>query len=127
VKTIFGRLEGTGTAYGGSVSGSATARIYLYSTDPLCTITNCSGAGALRPTTTLTSIPLLSGLSLEWPNDHLGWQLQAQTNTLGVGPSTNWVTIPGTANTNSFAMPIDPNNPAVFYRLIYPLPAKTSQ
>ena len=32
-------------------------------------------------------------LTLSWPVDHTGWQLQAQTNSLAVGISTNWVNV----------------------------------
>jgi hypothetical protein len=53
-------------------------------------------------------------LTIAWPPNHLGWILQAQTN----GLSTNsWVDLPGTVDTNSVAIPIDPAKPSVFYRL----------
>ncbi|MGH8022041.1 MAG: beta strand repeat-containing protein, partial [Limisphaerales bacterium] len=39
-------------------------------------------------------------LTLSWPADHTGWQLQAQTNNLSVGLSTNWVNVSGTTGTN---------------------------
>jgi autotransporter-associated beta strand protein len=59
----------------------------------------------------------LSGatLNLTWPVDHLGWILQAQTNGLG----TNWIGLPGSAQTNSMAIPVNPGNSSVFYRLVY--------
>jgi 4-phytase/acid phosphatase len=53
-------------------------------------------------------------LTISWPADHLGWILQAQTNGLSTG---QWVPLPGTGDTNLMAIPIDPANPAVFYRL----------
>src|SRR5262249_53403474 len=34
-------------------------------------------------------------LQLSWPLDHLGWRLQAQTNTSGTGLGTNWGTVSG--------------------------------
>jgi hypothetical protein len=59
-------------------------------------------------------------LALSWPADHIGWRLLAQTNTVGVGIGTNWFAVPGSALTNWVAMPIDPANGSVFYRLVYP-------
>ena len=59
-------------------------------------------------------------VNLSWPADHLGWHLQAQTNTVNVGLSTNWVTIPGSDTVTSTNYPANPANGAVFYRLIYP-------
>jgi hypothetical protein len=60
---------------------------------------------------------------LTWPLDHKGWQLQAQTNSVKVGISTNWAnynpsTGPSTA-TNQVAIPIVLTNGTVFYRLTY--------
>jgi len=56
-------------------------------------------------------------LTLSWPQDHTGWTLQAQTNTLGVGLGTNWVNVPGSTATNAVSVPVNANNGAVFYRL----------
>ena len=56
-------------------------------------------------------------LVLEWPNGQ-GWQLQAQTNSLSTGVTTNWFPVPGA--TPPYTNTIDPANPAVFYRLTYP-------
>lgn len=58
-------------------------------------------------------------LTLSWPSDHTGWQLQAQTNALSVGLNTNWVNVAGSTTTNELVMPISPANGSVFYRLIY--------
>jgi autotransporter-associated beta strand protein len=57
-------------------------------------------------------------LKLGWPADHQGWRLQGQTNSAGIG--TNWHDVPGSTQTNSITMPIVPNNPPVFFRLVYP-------
>jgi hypothetical protein len=53
-------------------------------------------------------------LTIAWPADHLGWILQAQTNGLGSG---QWFDVPGSDDINSLPIPINPANPAVFYRL----------
>jgi fibronectin type 3 domain-containing protein len=59
-------------------------------------------------------------LQFAWPMDHLGWRLQAQTNSTGFGIGTNWVTLSGSAATNIISVPIDPRNGNVFFRLIFP-------
>ena len=71
---------------------------------------------AANPTNVTASV---SGntLTIAWPTDHLGWILQAQTN--GLSPD-QWFDLPGTGTANSAAIPINPANPAVFYRLCRP-------
>jgi autotransporter-associated beta strand protein len=59
-------------------------------------------------------------LQLVWPMDHIGWRLQAQTNSLGSGLGTNWIDVAGSMGTNQFYVPITVNNDSVFYRLTYP-------
>ena len=59
-------------------------------------------------------------LTLSWPADHTGWQLQVQTNTLAVGLSTNWVNVAGSSGTNQMSFTISPANGSVFYRMVYP-------
>lgn len=61
-----------------------------------------------------------STLTISWPATHQGWLLQAQTNTLGLGLSTNWATITGTDSVISTNLPMVPGNPSVFYRLKMP-------
>jgi hypothetical protein len=56
-------------------------------------------------------------VELAWPEDHTGWSLQVQTNSL---TGTNWVTIPGSLITNQLPFPINPANGSVFFRLVYP-------
>ena len=59
-------------------------------------------------------------IQLNWPADHMGWQLQSQTNSLGVGLGTNWVFVTGSDQVNQ--SPVSPNvtNGAVFFRLVRP-------
>jgi len=64
-------------------------------------------------------------LTLSWPLDHTGYHVQAQTNSLEIGLSNNWVTIdaeftPAANTTNKVVIPVVLGNPSVFYRLIYP-------
>ncbi|HTV41028.1 MAG TPA: LamG-like jellyroll fold domain-containing protein [Candidatus Sulfotelmatobacter sp.] len=60
-----------------------------------------------------------SSLTLSWPANHTGWTLQAQTNGLSVGISTNWVNVSGSAGANQVVIPVNMTNGTVFYRLIY--------
>jgi len=72
--------------------------------------------------TTPTNITMqVSGtsLTLAWPVDHIGWRLEAQTNSLPIGLSSNWVSL-GYQSTNVVNLPIVPVNGSVFYRLAYP-------
>lgn len=64
----------------------------------------------------------LSGntLTLSWPADHLGWRLQAQTNSLNAGLGNNWSTWPNSTNLTSVPIQLNPANPTVFFRLVYP-------
>jgi hypothetical protein len=90
-----------------------------------------SGTGTFNPSTgelTVTAIPtaptlnvVQSGNSLQFSWDNLNgvYHLQAQTNALSVGLSTNWSNYPG-GNTNSVTVPIDAANGAAFYRLVAP-------
>jgi len=59
-------------------------------------------------------------IDLSWPPTHLGWRLEAQTNSITTGISVNWVTVPDSSTTTSVSMPIDPANGTVFFRLVYP-------
>jgi hypothetical protein len=59
-------------------------------------------------------------LQISWPQDHLGWRLQIQTNDLTGGLGTGWVTIPNSTNVDMVNIPIDPMDGAVFLRLVYP-------
>ena len=59
-------------------------------------------------------------LSLTWPADHTGWRLEVQTNSLSSGLGTNWVTWPNSTGTNAVSIPVNPTNPSVFFRLVYP-------
>jgi hypothetical protein len=91
---------------------------------------NAGGAGAdslevsARPTSfaavALSAIPSPGSIQLNWPQDHTGWQLQAQTNSLAVGLGPNWSTIAGSAQTNQITLPLNATEDAVFFRLMRP-------
>jgi autotransporter-associated beta strand protein len=74
---------------------------------------------AVNPTNLTTAVSG-STLNISWPTDHTGWRLEAQTNNVGVGITTNWFTWPGSSATNFITAPISSANGAVFFRLVYP-------
>jgi autotransporter-associated beta strand protein len=59
-------------------------------------------------------------LTLSWPAGHIGWRLQAQTNSLAVGLGNNWVNVPNAIATNQMTFNLEPGAGCVFYRLVYP-------
>lgn len=59
-----------------------------------------------------------SQLTLRWPATHTGWRLQ--TNAVDVGNSASWFTYPGSTTVNQVIITVDPNQPKIFYRLVYP-------
>ena len=67
-------------------------------------------------TYTVTGASPNQQLVLNWPAGQ-GWQLQAQTNTLATGLTTNWFDVSGAVPPHTNA--ISPASPAVFYRLKY--------
>jgi hypothetical protein len=58
-----------------------------------------------------------SQLSLSWPTNYIGWQLQS--NSIGLA-ATNWSPVPGSTTTNSVQITIQPGQTNVFYRLLLP-------
>ncbi len=61
-----------------------------------------------------------TNLILQWPGDHTGWRIQAQTNPATTGFSTNWVTLAGSNQTNQLIETINKTNGAVFFRMVTP-------
>jgi hypothetical protein len=59
-------------------------------------------------------------VQISWPQDHVSWTLQIQTNAPGAGLGPNWVTLAGSSSTNQITFPISPTNGSVFFRLVYP-------
>jgi fibronectin type 3 domain-containing protein len=79
---------------------------------------------SVRP---ISQSPLTLGFALannqiqfNWPTDHVGWELQAQTNSLAAGLGTNWLTITGSDTTNQWTIPLNVDAGSVFFRLIHP-------
>jgi len=86
--------------------------------------TNSAQANAIPlPSTQPVNLALqvsTNQLQFSWPQDHLGWRLQIQTNNATGGLGANWVTVPNSTNVISTNLVINPSNGAVFLRLIYP-------
>ncbi len=70
--------------------------------------------------TNLTLTVVANQLQLSWPADHIGWRLEAQTNSAGASLGTNWFNVAGAATTNRVFMPINAANGSVYFRLAYP-------
>jgi autotransporter-associated beta strand protein len=87
---------------------------------------NLAGDGSVTVTAVQApptlSVTLSGGsLNLTWPSTWTGGvHLQSQTNSVSVGLTTNWVTIPGTDQSNTYTTPLNRSNVSVFYRLIAP-------
>lgn len=87
------------------------------------TVKVLSGASPVSTTpTNITSSVTGNQLTMTWPSSHIGWTLQAQTNTLSTGLSGTWFAVAGSTTTNQVIVTINPANPTVFYRLTLPLP-----
>jgi hypothetical protein len=73
-------------------------------------------------TTPTNIVTALNGNSLQltWPASHIGWRLQAQTNTTSVGLANNWVLVPNSDLTNTFTTSFNTSTNAVFYRMVFP-------
>ena len=80
-----------------------------------------NGDGSYTVTSVVVSNPTITAtvsggvLNLAWPSG-TGLHLQAQTNSVNVGLSTNWVNVGGVSG-NSYSTTANPANGAVFYRL----------
>ncbi len=111
----------TANTYAGAFSSIVSANGITYDTSKLAV------DGTVKVLSLVSSTPISiqasnssGGLTLSWPADHIGWELQAQTNPITMGLSTNWVVIPGSTTTNQVTLPIDKANGTVFLRLLLP-------
>jgi hypothetical protein len=107
-------------------TGLSAGTIYYYSvtsTNAYGESTNAINGSAETVSTTVPQISLtLSNglLGFNWPLDHVGWSLQAQTNPIGAGLGTNWAVLSGSTSTNRYFVPLNTANGSVFFRLSYP-------
>jgi len=109
-----------------SDSGLTSGTAYYYvvtATNIYGESVNAAEASARPVSTTSPQVNFAASagqIQLNWPMDHTGWSMQMQTNSLGAGLGTNWVTVPTSKATNQMTFPIDPTSGSVFFRLIYP-------
>jgi hypothetical protein len=59
-------------------------------------------------------------LTLSWPADHTGWQLQS--NSVGLQATGAWFPVSGSTLTNQFTITPDATKTAVFYRMSFQQP-----
>ena len=59
-------------------------------------------------------------LQIIWPQEHTGWILQSQTNSIAAGLGTNWVTIASSTETNRVNISLAPTSGSAFFRLAHP-------
>ena len=120
--TIFSGL--TATNYPDAAVTNAVTYYYVVTAVAGGESTNSLQVSAVPlPSLTPTNITLQASngqLQLSWPQDHLGWRLQIQTNDLGKGLGTNWVTVPNSTNVCQTNITVNPINGSVFLRLVYP-------
>jgi hypothetical protein len=80
--------------------------------------------GSYVSTAPVTLNPVIASnqLVFSWPANHIGWRLEMQANSFGVGlgTNTNWITVAGSDSTNQVSMPIAATNGSAFFRLKYP-------
>ena len=109
--TSGGQFTNLNIGGAGLASGATASVVFTNSTVALSVV----GGGAPSPTNISYTISG-SSLILNWPAGQ-GWQLQAQTNSLTTGLTTNWITVSGASPplTNT----LTPANPSVFFRLKY--------
>jgi autotransporter-associated beta strand protein len=59
-----------------------------------------------------------TSLDLSWPATHLGQFLE--TNAVGVADAASWFEVPGSDASNTISIPINPDEPQVYFRLRSP-------
>lgn len=60
-----------------------------------------------------------TGITVSWPPDRLGFYLQSQTNSLGIGLSNNWVTMFSSSSVTQMTIPLVATNGSVYIRAVY--------
>jgi|GEM_PF-477343 len=100
------------------VAGSPGAGLGYYF-NPSSGVLKVVAAGFDNPTN-LTATIAGSTMTISWPPTHLGWFLQAQTNSLTSGLGANWFDLPGSDTNTQAVIYLVPTNPTVFYRLRHP-------
>lgn len=114
----FTLFNASGYSGGFSIVARTPGQIVTWNTASL-TVNGTISVGTVT-SAAITAVKNGNNLELAWPLEAIGAQLQIQTNTLSVGISDNWSPVTGSTASNSVSVPIDPANPTVFLRLVYP-------
>jgi hypothetical protein len=117
-------------------SGSGVRRYSASSNYQQFTVLPASGGSAVEPwyltfrgtnpRTLAYEPPKLTGtahgnfFNVSWPATYIGWQLETQTNSSGIGLESNWLAVPGSAATNQADTIRSDESHAVFFRLSAP-------
>jgi hypothetical protein len=107
-------------------SGLPVGVNYYYVVTATNSFGESASSGEAVARTVSTTSPQLSftaganQMQFSWPLDHLGWHLEAQTNSSNVGLGTNWVMVPGSEATNLIILPLNQTAGNGFFRLVYP-------
>jgi len=70
--------------------------------------------------TSLTASLTNSQITLSWPTDHTGWQLQS--NSVGLAATNAWYTVSGSTLTNTITVTPSAAQSNIFYRMFYQQP-----
>jgi autotransporter-associated beta strand protein len=114
--TLFSGAGATSASNFSSIQGSPGSGLAFSFTNGVLSVVT----GTASYPTNITYSASGGSLSLSWPNSHLGWILQSQTNSASIGLSTNWFDVPGTAAVTTTNFGVNAADPAVFYRLRHP-------
>lgn len=107
------------TNLGAANAGNFSAVITNFSGAVTSSIAVLSVMPSSAPTNLMYAV-VSNQLQFFWPLDHVGWRLESQTNSLGIGLNTNWFTVSGSTNINQISIPIRLTNDSIFFRLAYP-------
>jgi hypothetical protein len=119
VGQTFTLFSGAGATSGSSFSNvqSTSPSVSFSFANGVLTVTAAGPSGPAKLTNSVSG----STLTLTWPAGQ-SWRLVGQTNSLSTGLNTNasaWYPVPGGID-GSNGVPLNPANPTVFYKLVYP-------
>jgi hypothetical protein len=116
VTNVVTGLVTNGVAAGAGLYGSANSSGFIAGPGCLKVLTPVLGPSGPAQLTNSYSGGVLT---LAWPAGE-NWRLESQTNSLSTGLSpTGWSTVSGVSD-GSATITVDPAEPTVFYRLVYP-------